>query len=379
MKLFHLGDLHLGKRVNGYSMLSDQSYILERIIALAKEEKPDGILIAGDVYDKGVPPGDAVGLLDEFLTQIANQGIFVCLIAGNHDSAERLDFASRLLKKNNIHIVGTFQSKPIEVVKNDSFGSVHFYLLPFIKPQSLWPYYPDCKPESYQEAVSLCINQLSLNPSKRNVMIAHQFVTWKGEAQRSDSESVTIGGVGEIDASLFAPFDYTALGHLHQPQKMGGEYVRYAGSPLKYSFSEMHHHKAVTVVELLEKGNVKVGRIPLKPLRDMRQIKGPLESLLRAGKADTEGREDYIRAILTDTEPLIDPLGQLRNIYPNIMVLDFENTQNRQMEQRQNDEKVENLSPEKLFSMFYEKQNGLPLKPNQLKYLNELWQKEDIE
>ena len=376
MRLMHLGDFHLGKRVNGFSMLEDQKYILRQIIQIATDYQPDGILLAGDVYDKSIPSLEAVGLLDDFLTKLSQMDIFVCMIAGNHDSADRLEFASRLLSKNNIHIAGVFQGKAVQVTKEDSFGIVNFFLLPFIKPQNLWPYCSNEKPESFQDAIDICLQNMNINMANRNILVAHQFVIWKGNDGKDDGETSSVGGVGEVDAAIFAPFDYTALGHLHKNQKMGRENIRYAGSPLKYSFSEAAYHKTLTMIDLAEKGSLSVTQIPLQPLRDMRQIQGPLEGLLAAGRAEQSGKDDYIRAILTDENPLIDPLGQLRSIYPNIMVLEFDNLKNSIQNKEKFQIQTQDLPAEILFSLFYEKQNGIALHEEQLSYLKKLWQEE---
>lgn len=254
MKLFHLSDLHLGKRVYAFSMLQDQRYVLEQVCALAEKHQLDGILLSGDLYDKPIPPVEAVQLLDEFLTKMQQMGIAVYAISGNHDSAGRVDFGSRILQQQNLHICGAFDGKLYHVSKEDAFGEIHFYLLPFLKPATVSAFREGGESLTYAEAVKWALETMDIDTTKRNVLLAHQFVTWKGTAEESDSETKTLGGVDEMDASLFFDFDYVALGHLHSPQRIGRDTIRYGGSPLKYSFSELRQKKGVTLVEIQEKG-----------------------------------------------------------------------------------------------------------------------------
>lgn len=368
MRFFHIGDLHLGKRIYDFSMIDDQKSILIQILEKAVEEKIDGIFISGDVYDKGVPPVEAVRLLDWFLTELSKLKIAIFMIAGNHDSAHRLDFGSRLFQENQIHICGCYEGALKSVVLEDEYGEMEVFLLPFIKPALVSPYYEEEIP-SYQRAMELVLQGNPAKKEGRNILLAHQFVTWRGEAERSDSETSSLGGVDEIDASAFFAFDYVALGHLHRPQKIGRETIRYAGSPLAYSFSEITRKKAITKVEFREKGDVQIDFIPFLPKRPLREIKGPLEGLLEAAKAEG-GSEDYIRGILTDTMALNDPLGQLRIFYPNLMTLEVEA---RTYEEREFSYSAEDTSPKELFQLFFERQNQKEMNDLQKQAVRKAW------
>ena len=369
MKLFHISDLHLGKRVYEFSMLEEQKELLESILNRIEEEKPDVLLITGDVYDKPVPPTEAVKLLDDFLTKLAEKGLHTYIIAGNHDSAQRLEFGKDIIGKNGIHITGSIEKELEHFVETDDFGKVHIWLLPFFKPAHVNGLLGESF-TSYGEAAKALLDGANIDYAKRNIILVHQFVTWKGAAERSDSEMLSLGGVEEIDASLFFAFDYAALGHLHSPQKMGKETVRYAGSPMPYSFSEILQKKGITVVELKEKGDISLDFIPLETKRKFREIKGPLNELLSAAKAEG-GSEDYIRCILTDKEALLDPMGQLRSVYPNLMTLEF------QQRETENEQEItidtEDIRPDELFAIFFEKQNEKELNGTQEKLLESIW------
>lgn len=372
MKLFHLSDLHLGKRVYAFSMLLDQRYVLEQVCALAEKYKPDGILLSGDLYDKPIPPVEAVQLLDEFLTRMQQMGIAVYAISGNHDSAGRVDFGSRILQQQNLHICGAFDGKLYHVSKEDAFGEIHFYLLPFLKPATVSAFREGGESLTYAEAVKWALETVDIDTTKRNVLLAHQFVTWKGTAEESDSETKTLGGVDEMDASLFFDFDYVALGHLHSPQRIGRDTIRYGGSPLKYSFSELRQKKGVTLVEIQEKGNVTTEFLPLEPLHPLREIKGTLADLLEAAE-EAGGSEDYVRAILTDEGAVYDPVGRLRVYYPNLMTLEMaqrgESQQDLSLEMDQ-----EQLSGPALFAGFFEKQNDREMDVAQKALVEKIWQ-----
>lgn len=372
MKLFHLSDLHLGKRVYAFSMLPDQRYVLEQVCALAEKYKPDGILLSGDLYDKPIPPVEAVQLLDEFLTRMQQMGIAVYAISGNHDSAGRVDFGSRILQQQNLHICGAFDGKLYHVSKEDAFGEIHFYLLPFLKPATVSAFREGGESLTYAEAVKWALETTDLDTTKRNVLLAHQFVTWKGIAEESDSETKTLGGVDEMDASLFFDFDYVALGHLHSPQRIGRDTIRYGGSPLKYSFSELRQKKGVTLVEIQEKGNVTTEFLPLEPLHPLREMKGTLDDLLEAAE-EAGGSEDYVRAILTDEGAVYDPVGRLRVYYPNLMTLEMaqrgESQQDLSLEMDQ-----EQLSGPALFAGFFEKQNDREMDVAQKALVEKIWQ-----
>lgn len=327
MKLLHLSDLHIGKRVCEISLLDDQRAILEQILRIAQDVRPDAVLIAGDLYDRNIPPGEAVTLLDDFLTELAGQEIPVFAISGNHDSPERLAFGSRIMQKNNVTIAGIFQGTMPHYVLTDRYGPVHIYLLPFLHPAAVQRFFDNDRVDSYDSAVRAAIGTVSLSPHERNVLVAHQFVvSGSAEPDRCDSETISVGGLDSVDVSAFDGFDYVALGHLHGPQQIGRPSVRYAGSPLKYSFSEARQKKSVTMVELFEKGNLELTQIPLTPLRDMREIRGPIAELTAPENQEGTNREDYIRAILTDEKEIADAAGKLRAVYPNLMRIDFENS-----------------------------------------------------
>lgn len=374
MKLFHISDLHLGKKVYEFSMLADQEHALDQICGLAETQQPDGILISGDVYDKSVPPVEAVQLFDHFLTRLQKMGIAIYLISGNHDSAIRLDFGSRILEQQNIYLCGAFDGTLHHIVQEDTYGEIHFYLLPFLKPAMLLPFLEEERHLSYEQAIQWVLSHANIDTTKRNILLAHQFVTWKGTAEESDSERKTLGGIDEIDASLFFDFDYVALGHLHSPQRIGKDTIRYGGSLLRYSFSELRQKKGVTVIELQEKGSVSIEFYPLQSLHNMREIKGPLASLLQA--ADAEGSStDYVRAILTDSGVVLDPVGKLRQYYPNLMCVERTSIQNEFENKYDTNNLDTTLDGQSLFSAFFAKQQGHALTQEQNRLLTQVWQK----
>lgn len=360
MRFLHTADLHLGKRIGECSLLDDQEYILRQILAIIADEHPDGILLAGDIYDKSVPSADAVELFDHFLTALSAQQLPVFIISGNHDSPERLAFGSRIFQQEQIHIAGMFSGVPLKITLTDALGPVHVYLLPFLKPAVATPFFPDTPPETYTDAVRAALASCPVNPAERNILVAHQFVTSSTtEPERCDSENISIGGLDNVDVSAFDAFDYVALGHLHGPQRIGRDVIRYAGSPLKYSFSESRQHKSVTIVDLGKKGDVAYRLLPLTPLRDMREVKGPLAELLKANCMPTQ---DYIHVTLTDREELFDAAGQLRQVYPNLLRLDFEISGARtDASSKSAASNIAQKSTCQLFADFFESQNGVPL------------------
>ena len=374
MKFLHIADLHIGKRVNEFSMLEDQKYILERIIEIAGDYKPDAVLIAGDLYDRSVPMGEAVGLLDDFLTELAGRKITVCAVSGNHDSPERLNFGSRIMRASGVHIAGVFTGTMPKVTFSDRFGDICVYLLPFIKPAMAEPFFGPEKTKSYSEAVGAAISGQDIDVSKRNVLVAHQFVTAKGaQPERCDSETVSVGGVDNVDFSVFSPFDYVALGHLHGAQPVGRDEVRYSGSPLKYSFSEARQEKSVTAVELGEKGKTEITRIPLKPLHGMREITGPIEELTSPWIASQGDCRDYIRAVLTNENEITDAVGKLRAVYPNIMRIDFKNRRTAEGDSATSASgDVESKTPEELFGEFYKSINNAELSEKEKEKIDEI-------
>lgn len=368
MKLIHLSDLHLGKRVNDFPMLEDQAYILDRILEIAGEEQPDAVLIAGDVYDKTVPSAEAVALLDDFLVKLADRSLPVLLISGNHDSPERLAFANRLMEGRGVYIAPVYHGEVSPVTLEDDRGPVDFWLLPFLKPAHIRRFFPEEGVESFTDAMACAIRHMPLDPARRNVLVTHQFVTG---AARCESEEVSVGGADNVDASVFAPFDYVALGHLHGPQNVGGERIRYCGTPLKYSFSEAGHQKSVTIVELGEKGSLEVRAVSLLPQRDMVELRGSFAQLKSPEFYGQVDRDAYVRVILTDESDIYDAMGQLRPVYPNLMALDYDNLRTRSGAVVLEEADVKR-DPLELFADFYQQQNHQPMSEEQRRYLTEL-------
>lgn len=403
MKFIHLSDLHLGKRVNGYSMLEDQEYILNEIKAVITAESPDAVLIAGDVYDKPVPPAEAVRLFDDFLVQLSRLGLKVFVISGNHDSPERIAFGSRLMDASGIYLSPVYDGTVTPVSLHDAYGVVDVYMLPFIKPAHVRRFYETETEQiqSYTDAMQTALSHLPLDHTHRNVLITHQFVTG---SVRAESEEISVGGSDNIDASVFAPFDYVALGHLHTPQncgqtapttaaessedeqadathdtelsaneQAGATRIRYCGTPLKYSFSEAKDRKSVTVIELYEKGNLHIHTVPLKPLHDLVELKGTYDTVTaRSFYEGTSWQEDYTHITLTDEEDIPDAIGKLRAIYHHLMKLDYDNKRTRSSSEITADLAVEEKTPIQLFSDFYELQNNQPLNEEQATFLNGL-------
>lgn len=370
MKFLHLADLHLGKRVNGFSMLEDQAHILRQILAILDDEQPDGVLIAGDVYDKSVPSVEAVELLDGFLTELRARGIPVLLISGNHDSPERLAFGGRVMDSCGIHISPVYDGALAPVTLHDEFGPVHVWLLPFVKPVHVRRWFPDADIESYTDAVAEAVAHMDIDTAARNVLVTHQFVTG---GTRSGSEELSVGGTDNVDSGVFAPFDYVALGHLHGAQHIGRETIRYAGSPLKYSFSEARQHKSVTVVTLGEKGDVQVRTVALTPLRELREIRGSYDELTaRSFYEHTTYRSDYLHLILTDEQDVFDAMSRLRTIYPYLMTLDYDNARTRAAGGMSVPAETERRTPLELFEALYQRQNHQPMSEVQREYIAQL-------
>lgn len=376
MKLIHISDLHLGKRVNEFSMLEDQAYILKEILKITEEEQADGVLIAGDVYDKSVPSAEAVQLFDDFLVRLSKGGTPAFIISGNHDSAERLAFGGRLMSQSGIYVSpvydGTIQSVRLE----DACGPVCIYLIPFLKPAHVRRFFPDAEIETYTDAMRTVIDALELDPEIRNIALAHQFVT---SAVRSDSEEISVGGTDNVDASVFDAFDYVALGHIHRPQRVTKDTIRYCGTPLKYSFSEAGHEKSVTIAELGAKGEVSVRTVPLVPLRDMGEIKGTYAGITaKSFYENTDYQEAYMHITLTDEEDIPDAVGKLRSIYRNIMKLDYDNARTRANMEISGAEDLEQKSPLDLLGELYEKQNNQPMAKEQADFarqlIEEIWE-----
>ena len=359
MKFLHLSDLHLGRRVHEFSMLEDQQYILTEILQIIDQERPDGVLIAGDVYDKSVPSAEAVALLDDFLVRLSKRDLQVFVISGNHDSPERMAFGGRLMERSGVHIAPVYGGTAAPLTLTDEFGPVNIYLLPFVKPVHVRRFFPDREIATYTDALSAAIGAMAVNPAQRNVLVTHQLVTG---AARCDSEDISVGGSDSVDVSVFDAFDYVALGHLHGPQQAGRETVRYCGSPLKYSFSEAGQRKSVTVVELWEKGRVALRTLPLVPQRDLVELRGTYEDLTFRGFYEgTSYPNDYVHITLTDEDDIPGAANKLRLFYPNLMKLDYDNRRTRAGMILDAAEDAQRRSPLELLEEFYEKQNGQPM------------------
>ena len=373
MKLMHLSDLHLGKLVLEQSMIDDQKYILNQIIDIVKKEKVDIVLIAGDVYDKSIPTIEAVNLFSNFLTKLYKLKVLVFVISGNHDSKDRLSFGNELFVYNGIYIEGIFNGNLRCETINDKYGKLNIYMLPFIKPVEIKRFYRDEIIDTYEDAIKCILKHSSINKSERNIIMVHQFVTSLGEdVIRSDSESISLGGIDNIDVTLFKDFDYVAMGHIHGPQKVGRETVRYSGSPLKYSFSEVNQKKSVCIIEFNSKGDINISKIPLIPIRDMRVIKGPFDKLISKEIINLENKNDYLDVILTDDDYIINAIGKLRKFYPNILKLEYENKISSNEILDNIDIDKNNMFPIDLFSEFYKMQNGIELSTKKKKIIEEV-------
>lgn len=374
MKLIHLSDLHLGKRMNEFNLLEDQDYILREIVGIVGREAPDAVLIAGDVYDKSVPSAEAVRLFDDFLCRLAGRGGRVFVISGNHDSPERLAFGGRLMGDSGVRLAPVYDGAVKPDILEDAHGPVHIYMLPFVKPAHVRRFFPETPIESYTDALRVAIENMGVDPAARNVLVAHQFVTG---GTRSDSEDISVGGTDNVDAEVFAPFDYVALGHLHRPQNVGRDTLRYCGTPLKYAFSEAGQQKSVTVAELGEKGSVRVRAVPLVPRRELRELRGTYMELTAKTAYDGTDTEDYLHITLTDEEDVPDAVGKLRAIYPNLARLDYDNSRTRACF-APDAGAAEGASPLELFAAFYRQQNGRPMSEEQRAFagalMEEIWE-----
>ncbi len=372
MRLVHLSDLHIGKRVNEFSMLEDQEYILKKIVNIIDEEKPDALIIAGDIFDKSVPAAEALVLFDDFLVNLSKRNQKVFVISGNHDSPERIAFGNRLMNESGVHISPVYTGDIEPITLNDSYGSIDVYMLPFIKPMNVKRFYPDEEFYTYTDSVRIVINKMPIDTTRRNILITHQFVTG---ASRCESEDISVGGSDNIDVSVFDSFDYVALGHIHSPQSVSRDTVRYCGTPLKYSFSEVNQEKSVTVFEMKEKGEVVIKTIPLRPKRDMREIKGKYMEITSRSFYEGYNTRDYFHITLTDEEDVPDAIGKLRVIYPNIMKLDYDNKRTRMNSEIVGVDNMHRKNPIELFEEFYEKQNNKPFTNEQFELVSEMIEK----
>lgn len=370
MKFFHLSDLHLGRRMYEFSLIDDQKFILEELLCLAAEEHPDAVVIAGDIYDRAVPSAEAVELFDRFLCALAKRRIPVLAISGNHDSPERIAFGADLMTPSGVFLSPVYNGYVEPVSLSDSFGAVNFYLLPFIKPANVRRFYPEEAIESYTDALRCAVEHMNVDPSARNVLVTHQFVTG---GIRSDSEDVTVGGTDNVDAAVFDGFDYVALGHLHGAQSIGRETLRYSGTPLKYSFSEKDQEKSITVVELGEKGSVSISTLPLTPQRDMREVRGTYDELTLRGNYAGTNTDDYIHAVLTDENDIPNAFSRLQSIYPQLMKLDYDNRRTRTSVVIAAEERRRTMTDTELFAEFFEIQNGQKMTDKQSEYVKDVF------
>lgn len=371
MKLLHMSDLHLGKRVNEFSMIEDQKYILKQILAIAQREEADGVIVAGDIYDKPLPSAEAVQVFDSFLTDLADLHIPVFMVSGNHDSAERIAFGARLMRREGVYISPVYDGNVEPVCLHDKYGEINIYLLPFLKP-AVVRHALNAEAEeinNYQDALQMAIAHMRVDENVRNVLVAHQFVTG---AARCESEEISVGGLDNVDGSTFDAFDYVALGHIHSPQKIGRETMRYCGSPLKYSFSEVSQEKSVVLAELKEKGNIAIRMIPLVPLREMRKIRGAYMEVTALSFYQGTNTDDYIQVTLTDEEDILDGMQKLRVIYPNLMRLEYDNQRTREERQLEIVRDAEQKSELEMFEEFYESQNNQPMSDEQQAYVSKL-------
>lgn len=367
MRFIHLSDLHIGKRVNGFPMLEDQRYILEQILERTKESAADAVIIAGDIYDKPVPSAEAVDLFDDFLVGLTKLGVMVFLISGNHDSAERISYAGRLLRESQVYISPRFDGILHPVRISDDFGTVNVYLIPYINPSLVRNAWPEEKISSYDDAMRVLLEKSGVDSSARNLAVVHQFVTAGGQSpEETDSEEKHVGGLDNVDASAFDAFDYVALGHLHGPQRIGRDTIRYAGSPLKYSFSEEKQNKSITLAELKEKGEVTYDLLPLEARRDLRTVRGSFEEVTSPEFTARLKGDDYYRVILTDENDVPNALSRLRRrFYENLMILEYDNTRTSSDVRIEAEEGEEEKEPIEVLGDLYQMQNGREMSPLQ--------------
>lgn len=377
MRILHLSDLHIGKRLKEYSMLEDQKHILAQILEICGDEKIECVVIAGDVYDKTVPPAEAVQVFDDFIYSITEKKIPVVMISGNHDSAERIAFGGRIMSAGGVYISPVYSGKIKPVVLNDKYGEVNFYLLPFVRPANVRQYHSDRKIESFTDAMGAVIDNIEIDTTKRNIMVTHQFVTG---SQLSQSEEFFIGGTENIDGGIFEKFDYVALGHIHRPQFAGSKKIRYCGSQLKYHFDEVNQEKTYTIADIDENGDVKIKEIPVEPLRQVKAYKGSYEKLTDKSFYSNINTEDYVYITLTDEEDIPDGARKLKKIYPNLLQLFYDNSRTRTTNVIHSDVRNEKLPPTEIFSEFYESRRSHKMTDEQRKFMEQLiksvWEEE---
>ena len=364
MRVMHLSDLHLGLSIMEQSLIEDQKYILNEIINVIKNKDVEVVMICGDIYDKNVPSVEAVKLFNDFLISLSNLKVKVLVIAGNHDSRDRLIFGSELFKKSDIYIEGIYTGKVKKVSFNDEYGKINFFMLPFVKPTEVRKYFGNRDISSYDDMINCIICNEEINMEERNVIMVHQFVISNGVSiVRSDSEVISLGGLDNVDVSNFDSFDYVAMGHIHGPQKLIRNCVRYSGSPLKYSFSEVNQKKSVVVIDFGKKGNVDIELVDLKPIRDMRVIKGPIDKLLDKSVYSLGNVDDYISVILTDNDYIVDAIGKLRGVYKNVLRVSYDNMRSNSTDFISDsfDSNVKLKGELELFSDFYKLQNNIDM------------------
>lgn len=370
MRLAHISDLHLGKRLHEVSFLEDQAYILEEICEVLRDEKPDAVLIAGDIYDKSAPSAEAVRLFDDFLSELSADGQMVFAISGNHDSAARVAYGGRIMAKSGVYLSAPeYRGEVFSASLEDDDGRVDIYLLPFIKPIHVSLAFPEEKIESYTDALRVAVERMPIDPKRRSVLVAHQFVTG---AVRSDSEEVSVGGLDNVDAAVFAPFSYVALGHIHRPQNIGSPRIRYSGTPLKYSFSEAKDEKFITMAELDGQGEVVLRTIPLTPKHDLRELRGTYDELMKKENYAGTATDDYLHIILADEDDVPDAMRKLKTVYPNLLRLDYDNARTRSGGAVEVLPEAETKTPMELVSEFYALQNGQPMNEAQSEYMRRL-------
>ena len=380
MKFLHLADLHIGKRVCEHSMLEDQVHILGEVLKAVEAEKPDAVLVAGDVYDKPVPGADAVAVLDDFLVKLSATGTKVFVVSGNHDSAERIAFGGRLMQGTGVYMSPVYSGAFKPVTLQDVSGEVDVWMLPFVRPATVKACLESDEErdavKDYTAAVRAALAQMKFTAGRRNVLVAHQFVTG---AERSESEE-NVGGLDNVDASVFEKFDYVALGHIHKPQNVlkgddGTVRARYSGTPLKYSLSEAAHKKSITVVEL--GAALQLCEIPLVPLHDVREIRGTFAEIVspefrNAQVAAGQKLDDYVYVKLTDENDVPDAAQKLRGVYPNLMMLAYDNERTRNQADVGVAEAVDEKKPMELFGEFFEGRNGRAMNAEETEFIQDL-------
>ena len=374
MKIIHLSDLHIGKKLREMPLVEDQRHILGKILDITSQEQPDCVIIAGDIYDRSAPPAEAVAMFDDFLTSLAELGKPVMLISGNHDSPERIAFGGRIMEKRGVYFSPVYSGKVAPITLTDQYGPVDFWLLPFIRPATVRPFFEDMQIQTYNAAVSAAVGAMELDKSRRNVIAAHQFVTG---AYCCDSEEISVGGTENVDAAIFADFDYTALGHIHNPQNIGeNSAIRYCGTPLKYSFSEANRDKSVTVVELCQKGQLEIRQVPLEPLHEVRELRGSFQEIWQEPYS-----EDLLHIVLTDEEETPDALGKLRVRFPALLHLEYDNKRTRALGTVADGAQISSRAPSVLFAEFYSLRNGQELTEEQSQFveslIKEIWEGEE--